>query len=463
MKNLAFAGVAAIALMAFAPAAQASDSFAPGAETAPSTLAGGVFEGRKGVGKIMGGGHGPRPMPGIGGHGPRPMPMVGGHHGPRPNVGGHHGPRPNMGHHRWGNRVNGRWSAGHYAPGGWGGYRTPFRGYILPSYWINPGYSISNYGLYGLSTPAAGWGWSRYYDDAVLRDGRGYVQDYRPNVAWDRYEGGYAPDGYAPSGGYYAQPQYAPAIGAERVVYENEGAPAYSADDNSRYSYEGDWTQGRYVDPQERVFEGQWNGTVTRDGYAGAAGAPYPASPGYGAAPAPRYATPGGYERYESCLRSNGVAGGAIGAIIGGVAGNRIAGRGNRTIGTILGGAAGGIAGASIEKATKKCDKYLPREDYAEAQYPAPAPYPRPAPAPSYPAPSYPQQTYPTQQGGYYHGGYYYPAPVITTVTIASAPVTTTTTTVTEEVYYETVAVKRKPAVRKWKPRAKPKPRCHCH
>ena len=92
----------------------------------------------------------------------------------------------------------------------------------------------------------------------------------------------------------------------------------------------------------------------------------------------------------------------------------------------------------------KKCRKYLPDR---EASY---------APAPGYPVTGYPETGYPQQQG-YYPGSYYYSGqPVVTTITI-SQPVTTTT--VTEEVYYETVPVKRK-AVRKWKP--KPKPRCVC-
>ena len=37
--------------------------------------------------------------------------------------------------------------------------------------------SISNFDAYGLYAPITGYGWSRYYDDAVLTDQRGYVQD----------------------------------------------------------------------------------------------------------------------------------------------------------------------------------------------------------------------------------------------------------------------------------------------
>ena len=90
----------------------------------------------------------------------------------------------------WGNRVNGRWSAGWNAPGGWNAYRRPATGFVLPAYWINPSYYIGDYGAFGLPAPAVGYGWSRYYDDAVLTDRYGRVVDMRPGYDWDRY-GGY--------------------------------------------------------------------------------------------------------------------------------------------------------------------------------------------------------------------------------------------------------------------------------
>ncbi len=427
MKKLAFSGLATVAMIALAPAASASDSFGGNAPTAAKASGDTVFQGRRG------------------GRGP----MVGVGHGPRPHVGG---PRMhNGGGHRWGHRMNGRWFAGFYAPGGWGGYRAPFRGYVLPSYWVNPTYSIGSYGTYGLYAPQPGYGWSRYYDDAVLRDQRGYVQDYRSGVAWDRYEGGYAPD----EG--YDRPEYGPAMGADRGVYDFEGqaAPTFSGEDGNRYSYEGDWTDGRYVDRDGRVFEGQWNGTVTRngddDGYragpSGPAGAPYPTDRAGAPAPYPAYATPQGYGEYERCLKSRGVAGGVIGAIVGGIAGNRIAGRGNRTEGSLIGGGLGALAGVGIDKSMNTCRKYLPRESSGNGS--------------GYtPSAGYPSAGYPAQPQGYYpypQGYYYYPQPTVTTITVS--PAVSTTTTVTEEVYYETVPVKRK-AVRKWKPR--PKPRCVC-
>lgn len=98
------------------------------------------------------------------------------------------------GGNRWGPRQNGRWYAGWRAPGGWNAYRRPVYGYILPRYWVQPRYYISNYSSYGLPAPVTGYGWSRYYDDAVMTDRYGRVYDTRSNVDWDRYDGGYADD-----------------------------------------------------------------------------------------------------------------------------------------------------------------------------------------------------------------------------------------------------------------------------
>lgn len=114
------------------------------------------------------------------------LPMMGkAYAGPRSGQGWNGG-------HRWGPRHNGRWHAGWQAPGGWRAYRRPVYGYVLPRYWINPAYHIGNYGAYGLPAPAYGYGWSRYYDDAVMTDRFGRVYDSRSDIDWGRYEGGYA-------------------------------------------------------------------------------------------------------------------------------------------------------------------------------------------------------------------------------------------------------------------------------
>ena len=394
MKNLVFAGIASVAVLVASPA-MASDSFANATAEMQTELAPVANFGRKGGGVT-------------------PMPHVGGGH--------------NFGNHRWGPRMNGRWWVGFYAPGGWGGYRPAYRGFVLPSYWTNASYAIGNYNAYGLYPPMTGYGWSRYYDDAVLRDQRGYVHDMRQGIDWSRYEGGYAPEGS------YQQPQYGPSMRPDGSVYDMSGA----------------YQPQPYVEPQV-VYQSGTGAPYAAPPmpHSAPVAAPYPAQPpmqGYPQGYQQDYRTPYGYERYESCLRNRGVAGGVIGAVVGGVAGNRIAGRGDRLGGTLLGLGLGGLAGAAIEKATNKCRKYLPQQSYM----PAPQPQYHPAPQP-----------YPQQQP--YPGGYYYypqPAPMVTTITVSPA-VVTTTTYVTEEVEYVSVPVKKR-VVRKKAYRPKRKPRCVC-
>ena len=295
--------------------------------------------------------------------------------------GGAHVVRPGVVHsnmHRWGPRQQGRWYAGWRAPGGWNGYQRPVRGFILPRYWISPNYYIANYPAYGLPAPAPGYGWSRYYDDAVMTDRYGRVYDYRSDIDWDRYEGGY----------------------------------------------------GDYADDR----------------------------------------------------RDNGVGGAAIGAVVGGVAGNRIAGRGNRTAGTLIGAGVGAVAGMAIDKA----------EDDRRDGPPPPRPgvsyddgygYADDAVTSSneyegrwtgtwttddgrtvsgtydgrfegdvrgagvdYPPPPYdgaPHWSGAPMAGGYVSGGYYYPAPIVTTVTVQPATTTTTTTTYVTETVAPRKAVRR--------------------
>lgn len=114
----------------------------------------------------------------------------------------------NLGGHNFGQKYQGRWVGGWQAPGGWNAYRRPYRGFVLPSYWISPSFYIGNWSSYGLAAPSAGYGWSRYYDDAVMTDRYGRVVDYVPSYNWDRGstrsryydDGGYDyaayPDGY---------------------------------------------------------------------------------------------------------------------------------------------------------------------------------------------------------------------------------------------------------------------------
>jgi hypothetical protein len=248
--------------------------------------------------------------------------------------------------------------------------------------------------------------------------------------------------------GDYREPEYGPSMRADSKAYNWNDDVAFAAPDGSSYSYDGEW-EGEYVDAKGRVFEGDWSGTVTR--HDGIDGPGYPAPrPKAMPHPEPRYEremhhkggyhVPRGYEGYERCLKSNGVTGGAIGAILGGIAGNRIAGRGDRLGGTLLGAGLGGLAGVAVEKAMDSCKRYRP--GYIERG------------RGHYQSPRHHGHHY--WQGGYY---YYPQAPMVTVTVVPGA--SHTTTTVTEEVYYETVKTyPRKKAVRKWKP--KPKPRCVC-
>jgi Ni/Co efflux regulator RcnB len=123
--------------------------------------------------------------------------MRGGHgaHRPQVKMGGNQHRRG----HNWGSRVQGRWHAGHRAPGGWNSYQRPFVGYQLPRYWVNPSYYIVNYSNYGFQAPQQGYQWVRYYNDAVLTDPRGYVVQAQPNVQWENYGDTYADAEYGES------------------------------------------------------------------------------------------------------------------------------------------------------------------------------------------------------------------------------------------------------------------------
>lgn len=164
---------------------------------------------------------------------------------------------------RWGGQVNGRWAGGYYAPGGWSAYRRPARGWTLPGYWISPTFYIGNYASYGLSTPPAGYRWSRYYDDAVLIDDGGRIYDTIGGLDWQRGDVDYGYE-YA-DGGYDA--------GYDRV-YASSSAPV--------------------VTPAPgRPYQGTYQGYQTADGYQGT----YQGEVGYGAGYAqPGYAYQGSYQ-----------------------------------------------------------------------------------------------------------------------------------------------------------------------
>jgi Ni/Co efflux regulator RcnB len=85
--------------------------------------------------------------------------------------------------HRWTMR-DGRWDAGYRAPGGWKSYRRLHRGATLPGYWRGDDFRVADYLSFGLAAPPHGYGWVRYYDDAVLVDHDGRVWDSVDGIGW---------------------------------------------------------------------------------------------------------------------------------------------------------------------------------------------------------------------------------------------------------------------------------------
>lgn len=172
--------------------------------------------------------HGPGASYGVPGRVMAPAPVVqrgGGWQGtgwqaPRGPNGGARPPVVRAGQSRWGSRVGGRWWGGANAPGGWAAYRRPYRGWALPSYWVAPRFYVTDWQAYGLTQPAYGYNWVRYYDDAVLIDGRGSVYDTRAGIDWDRYDDGYAGN----AGGYYDDWGYDDRRNDARVARRDDGA-----------------------------------------------------------------------------------------------------------------------------------------------------------------------------------------------------------------------------------------------
>ncbi len=218
-------------------------------------------------------------------------------------------------------------------------YVRPFRGFILPRVWLAPSYYIANWHGYRLPRPAEGFGWSRYYDDAVLTDRNGRVFDTVQGVNW----------------------QAAP--GTATTVVQQTYSPDYDP-----YNYDNSLLLGN-----DDVLEG----THWVRGPADAAGVDYDSS----LPPPPPPAYSGMDERafLEACRRDNGLGGAAIGAAAGGLAGNRIAGRGNRTGGTLIGAGVGALAGMVIDKAEdrERCKRLLAAETaggYGTSYAPPPPP-----------------------------------------------------------------------------------------
>lgn len=63
----------------------------------------------------------------------------------------------------------------------------------------------------------------------------------------------------------------------------------------------------------------------------------------------------GGNRNYRKQRCDKGTGGTIIGAVVGGLAGREIAGRGNKTEGAIIGAAVGALGGRAIDKADSNC------------------------------------------------------------------------------------------------------------
>ncbi|AYJ86099.1 hypothetical protein D3Y57_09135 [Sphingomonas paeninsulae] len=128
-------------------------------------------------------------------------------------------------------------------------YQRPSYGYQLPSEWVAPNYFIADFDSYGLSRLASGFGWSRYYDDAVLTDQWGRVYDWRDDVNWADHDERYA--------------------GSDRGDYRGQDDRGGDYRDDRRhrgkhdkkYAYKGRWT-GSWDGGPVQSYQGEWRGSV---------------------------------------------------------------------------------------------------------------------------------------------------------------------------------------------------------
>lgn len=361
-------------------------------------------------------------MPRPGGMMPRPggmhVPRPGGWNAPRP--GGWNGSRP-IAHPRWGGRINNRWWGGMRAPGGYGAYRRPVRGYVLPSYWISPNFFINDWSGYGLYAPPTGYTWSRYYDDAVLVDGRGSVYDSVGGIGWDQFDG--ADVDYTYRDGDYAAGGYAGG------AYDNGYANGYYGPTRDRDGGLGGAVIGGVAGGVAgNVIAGRGNrllGTAIGAGAGALVGREIDRNDRAGRVPV---APPGG-PRYGAPYPAPGAGYGAPGG------GYAAAGRGYATGGAPVvayqeGSYGGDYAGTTYSGVTRYATE--------GAGYPAPGGY-GPAPHIAYPGPAVVASngavvTTSSTAGsaGYYANGWYYPGTTITTVTVSGGA---GSSVVEEEVY----------------------------
>jgi hypothetical protein len=299
---------------------------------------------------------------------------------------------------------------------------------------VQPSYYIGNYSTYGFAQPRSGYGWSRYYDDAVLSDRYGRVYDTVPSVDWDRYDRG------SYDGGYDQGDDYSDSYGYDERAYRRDGRrDDRRASGRDRDGGLGGALVGGAVGAVAgNVIAGRGNrlaGSLIGGGVGALAGAAIDASdregrgyPGaaYGGDPGVRYSSRGPDYRRGRDRRDDGVT------------------YNGRWTGTWEGSYDGGptrVYQGTYEGDYDGSRPHWAGRDDGGANYPPRGPY--------YPAP---RVTYPS-----------YGPPQVTTVTIQSAPVTTSTTTTTTEYITEYVAARKRvyrAPVRKWRPR--PAVRCVC-
>jgi uncharacterized protein YcfJ len=265
------------------------------------------------------------------------------------------------------------------------------------------------------------------------------------------------------------------ASSGDEAVYRS-GDDRVLAESDYRGRWQGEWS-GSWEDAEGRRYNGTYEGA-----YDAGRGARYDAPP-----PEADRRDDRRYRREERreirrdysdadlarlCRRDDGVGGAAIGAVVGGVAGNRIAGRGNRTEGTLLGAAGGAIAGAIIDRAEDgRCQDYWQRTDSRDGRhgdyrhdryrhedrrydgYGYRGGYAYEAGS------SYGYESGYYQDGGYYGGG-------VTTIVIPGAPIiieetetTYETSTVVSTAQRARTAPRR---VHRRAPAPRPRPRCVC-
>lgn len=281
---------------------------------------------------------------------------------------------------------------------GFGSYIRPFIGFRLPTFWVSPTYFIPNYTSYNLVAPSNGLLWSRYYNDAVLRDQQGFVRQTVPNIQWQDGSNAFQNGQPMPIEGQVYSWNEGSNVGGAPIINQNINNQTFPGQ-RPNGPINGSVNPGTAIPsfPDAPSFPEATN----------APGAPFPQQPDFEQTSFPQQQVfdqapqQNFSDEYEQCLRRSGVTGAALGALLGGVAGNRIAGRNNRTAGTLIGGGVGALGGLGIDKATDNCKQFLnepvtPVQQFPQQQFPQ-----QQFPQQQFPqgqVQQFPQQQFPQQQ-----------------------------------------------------------------